>query len=83
MSLLNNKILPLFNNKFPGEVVSALASHAGGRGSQMPARLNSLGLHANAIGMVNGALIRYSISASHIHKAITFTALMPEKKPKL
>ena len=31
--------------------------------------------------MINGALIRYSISAGRIHKAITFTALTPEKKP--
>jgi len=52
-------------------------------GVQFLAGCNSSGLPAHAIGMVNGALKRYSISAGRIHKAITFTALTPEKKPKL
>jgi len=43
---------------------------------------NSLGLPANAIGMVNGALKCYSIGAGKIHKAITFTAITPEIKFK-
>jgi len=43
---------------------------------------NSLGLPANAVGMVNGALKRSSISIGQIPKEITFTALTPETKPK-
>jgi len=62
-------------------VVSALVFHAGGPGSNS-VKKNSLSLYTNAIGLPNGALIRYSISGGRIHKAINFTDLMPKEKPK-
>jgi len=36
----------------------------------------------NAIGMVYGAVLHYSISADLIDKAFTFISLTREKKPK-